>query len=215
MNVNDSSANDWLLDIIGQLQAMIEQKKKDNKIGCALILYGDADTCKSTILRILALAFQPYQLWVGTQWLGEDNLRWDTCTRLQAQTLITEEMLWFSVAKKQSVEDTIIKVKEQLTGAGANNRLSKTGAKCQFNTSNLRYFFFSMNNYPLDGIHIRNLISMRAEYSKRFIVLDMNPFKEYIQSNIRLNPNWDEETFIKNLKTFDFKTFINNKIKLC
>lgn len=206
--------NDWLLDIVGQLQLLVEQKHKENKIGCALILYGDADTCKSTILRLLSLAFQPSQLWVGTQWLGEDNLRWDTCTRMQARTLITEEMMWFSVAKKQTIEDTVIKIKEQLTGAGANNRLSKTGAKTQHTQSNLHYFFFSMNNYPLDGTHIRNLITMRAEYSKRFIVLDMNPYKGYIQQHIRKNPDWDEEAFIKTLTNYDFKLFITNKINI-
>lgn len=79
--------NAWLLDLVAQLHELVTQKEQKNHIGCALLLYGAADTCKSTILRILGALFKPYQLWVGSQWLGEDNLRWDTCTRLQAKTL--------------------------------------------------------------------------------------------------------------------------------
>lgn len=203
------SRNKWLISLIREFYTLIIEKENQNKIGCALILYGDADTCKSTILRCLAHLFKPFQLWVGTQWLGEDNLRWDTCTRLQAITLVTEEMQWQSIARKETVEDVILKIKEQLTGAGANNRLSKVGNKCTFTTSALKYFFFSMNNGFIHGDYISKLVYSKKEYSKRFIVIDMNEYKTIIHQNISNNPDWNEKEFLDN---FNLEILFNKNI---
>lgn len=206
--------NMWLLDIVAQIYELVLNKEKQNHIGCALLLYGTADTCKSTILRILGSLFQPYQLWVGSQWLGDDNLRWDTCTRLQAKTLITEEMVWQSLSKKQTLVDTITMIKEQLTGAGANNRLSKTGAKTTHTTSALRYFFFSMNNGDVTGDIIKSVIESKPEYTKRWIVINMDEHKDYIQSCLKQATNWNQEKeqeLINALNFIDIKTLKNNK----
>ena len=121
--------NYWLVEIIVQIYANIKMLHKDNNVGVAVILYGGADTCKSTICRIIAGLEAPWQMWGGTQWIQNDTLKWDTVTRTRSKTLITEEMVWQDVNKKIACENTLQMIKEQLTGAGAHNRQNKSGNK--------------------------------------------------------------------------------------
>lgn len=176
--------NAWLVDIVMQVYKRMQQTINENGVGCAIILSGSADTCKSTICRIVGHLLEPFQIWTGTQWLGNDNLRWDTCNKIQAQTLITEEMKWqVSMGRGQTLEETIDSIKEQLTGAGANNRTNKSGAaKTEDVQSNLKFFMFSMNETDITFSDLVSLIVPREDLIKRFVLLNLDNYKNDIKT---------------------------------
>ena len=176
---------------------------KDNNVGAAVILYGGADTCKSTICRIIAGLEAPWQMWGGTQWIQNDTLKWDTVTRTRSKTLITEEMVWQDVNKKIACENTLQMIKEQLTGAGAHNRQNKSGNKSNIEdqTSNLKYFLFSMNNSFINGRDLENIIWHDDSLNKRILIINMDEYSEYIKYKVEanktsFNPSQDELAII-------------------
>lgn len=183
-----------------ELRVQIDQMPKST--GCALILCGRSDTLKSTLARILAISFGKYSVWPGSQFIQRDMLKYDTAARQGIQTLVIEEMLWYSTAKKITIEDTIIQIKEQLTGSGLDIRTSKSSQ--QNLTGQLKFqlkrLIISMNpdqwcNYRV----LQALVQSKNEYSKRIIIINMDTEIERIQEIVKDSRpmDWDEETRVE------------------
>lgn len=207
----------WLEKICVQIHSAMIEKEKYNKVGCAVILYGMADTCKSTITRIIGKLEDPYQIWVGSQWIGQDNLRWDTVTKTKSKTLITEEMIWQHIQRKHTIDDSLTMIKEQLTGAGANNRSNKSGKLTVYDEqTNLKFMLFSMNNTNVKGKLIQDIVEYYPEYKKRILCINMDPYAKFIQENIEQTRDlWsikEEDNIVFRLKnTFYYNQIFNEK----
>lgn len=184
------SKGTWLYWLTSFLWIQMDNLYKDNNIGVAMILQGKADTCKSTISRILGLVNGPCLKWTGSQFIKDDLLKWDSALRQGSQTIVIEEMVWQDINKKITIENTLNLLKEQLTGSGANLRMSKAGGggKSDSPESQIKYFIVSMN----DDAHktaetIRGVVKGKEELLKRIIVVDMDSISKMIQSQVAIN----------------------------
>lgn len=166
----------------------------DQNSGVCLILCGGALMCKSTINRILAESFGEYAIWPGSQWIAKDTLKFDSAARQGISTIVVEEMQWIDIQHRITLDKTVNSIKEQLTGAGLDVRLAKTKSNIQDDLKlKIDYLLISMNeteyvNYKI----LSNLINSKAEYRRRFLVINMDDPKYSDISVCRNRPdnNW-------------------------
>lgn len=183
-----------------ELRQTIESMPKNT--GCALILCGQSDTLKSTIARILAISYGKYSVWPGSQFIQRDMLKYDTAARQGVQTLVIEEMQWYDHAKKITIENTILHIKEQLTGSGLDIRTSKSGqnqltGQLKFQ---LKRLIISMNPDQWCNFRVlHQLIKSKNEYSKRLIIIDMDTEHTRIQKILKESnlADWQEDSRVE------------------
>lgn len=173
------------MKIIKKLKYMVEQMPQNT--GCCLIMCGKANTLKSTTARILAKCYGRYCVWPGSQWIQRDILKFDTPARKNITTIVCEEMQWYDVAKKITLENTLNSIKEQLTGAGIDVRTAKTKSNATDDLKlKIERLFISMN--PSERVNYRilkEIIMKKEEYSKRFIVYNMDQHIDEITELIK------------------------------
>ena len=166
----------------------------DQNSGICLILCGGALMCKSTINRIIAESFGEYAVWPGSQWISKDNLKFDSAARQGINTIVVEEMQWIDIQHKITLEKTINSIKEQLTGAGLDVRLAKTKSNLVDDIKlKINNLLISMNE--TEYVNYRTLTSMinsKAEFRRRFIIINMDDPKYQDISVCRNRPdnNW-------------------------
>ena len=166
----------------------------DQNSGVCLILCGGALMCKSTINRILAESFGEYAIWPGSQWIARDTLKFDSAARQGISTIVVEEMQWIDIQHKITLDKTVNSIKEQLTGAGLDVRLAKTKSNMQDDLKlKIDYLLISMNESEYVNYRVlSNLINSKAEYKRRFLVINMDDPKYSDISVCRNRPdnNW-------------------------
>jgi hypothetical protein len=179
----------------------------DRNSGVCLILCGKAMTMKSTLNRVIASSFGEYNIWPGSQWIQRDPLKFDTAARQGVSTIVVEEMQWIDVQHRVTLEKTITTIKEQLTGAGLDVRLAKTKSALQDDIKfKMDYLLISMNESDYVTFNVlQNLINSKAEYKRRFILINMDDpnYGDLAQLRERPDNNWvGNETVSTNLLRF-------------
>lgn len=166
----------------------------DQNSGVCLILCGGALMCKSTINRILAESFGEYAIWPGSQWIARDTLKFDSAARQGISTIVVEEMQWIDIQHRITLDKTVNSIKEQLTGAGLDVRLAKTKSNIQDDLKlKIDFLLISMNETEYVNYRVlSNLINSKAEYKRRFLVINMDDPKYSDVSVCRNRPgnNW-------------------------
>lgn len=152
--------------------------------GKCLILCGPSDTCKSTILRIVAHSFGKFAVWPGSQFIERDALKFDSLVRNRIDQLVVEEMQWYDMPRKHTIEKTILGIKELMTGGGLDVRTSKAGAQVLTGEAklSLRHIFISMNPDSMANFKaLHHIINSKQEYKKRLMILDTTSWEHDMQ----------------------------------
>lgn len=143
--------------------------------GYVCILGGKASTYKTTICEILAMAYGPYHVWPGTQFIKEDVFKYDFAARAAISTIVIEECRWLSLHKKITLNDTFCSIKEQLSGAGLHVRLAKNKTSIDDLILKIERFFISFNPDEYIDIQTMNdLINRKLEFKRRFNLYNMD-----------------------------------------
>lgn len=178
-------------DIIYQLDRMPQNT------GYCLILIGSADTFKSTINRIIARYYGEYDVWPGSQFLQRDILKYDTPAKKGIRTIVIEEMQWVDVSRKICLEKTMNMIKEQLIGAGLDVRLAKNSKNNDMNLK-LKLDRILCSTNPDRDVNFRllhTLVTLRPEFTKRFLVIDMDQYKsDFAKLRKRTQEHWENNS---------------------
>lgn len=177
-------------DIIYELERMPQNT------GCCLVLIGRADTFKSTINRIIARFYGEFETWPGSQFIQKDILKFDTPAKKGIRTIVVEEMQWVDVPRKISLEKTMNMIKEQLIGAGLDVRMAKN-TKTDFPLK-LKLDRILCSTNPDRDVSFRilhSLVTTRPEFTKRFLVIDMDQHSmEFAKLRQRTKSMWEENS---------------------
>lgn len=179
----------------------------DQNSGVCLILCGSALSCKSTINRILGESFGEYAVWPGSQWISRDTLKFDSAARQGISTIVVEEMQWIDIQHRITLEKTINSIKEQLTGAGLDVRLAKTKSNLQDDLKlKIDFLLISMNESEYVSYRIlSNLINSKAEYKRRFLLINVDDpkYSDIAVCRNRPDNNWKDNE-VKRIKLAGF-----------
>jgi hypothetical protein len=103
-------------------------------------------------------------------------------------------MQWIDLQHKITLEKTLTLIKEQLTGAGLDVRLAKTKSAFQDDIKfKMDYLLISMNEDSYVNYRsLSQIIAAKPEYSRRFIIINMDDPKYSILSVLQDRPdnNW-------------------------
>lgn len=143
--------------------------------GYACILAVKANTFKTSMCEILAMSYGQYHVWLGTQFVKEDILKYDSAARAGISTIIIEECKLISLNKKVTLNDTLCNLKEQLSRTGLNVRLSKNKSSIEDLIPKIERFFILFNPDDLiDYNTMYELVNRNAEFKRRFYLYDMD-----------------------------------------
>lgn len=170
-----------MLNVIREIIYSLDRMPQNT--GCCLVLIGAADTFKSTINRIIARYYGEFDIWPGSQFIQRDILKYDTPAKKGIRTIVIEEMQWVDTARKICLEKTMNMIKEQLIGAGLDVRMAKN-TKHNDISLKLKLDRILCSTNPDRDVNFRllhTLVTLRPEFQKRFLVIDMDQYKADFQ----------------------------------
>lgn len=168
----------------------IQDRATNDTFGKCVIYWGEAESFKSTTVRIIGDLLGGATIWPGSELLKQnDVLKWDSHVKSGNNILIIEEMKWYDPIKKITIRDTLMKIKELFIGDGidvrtskANNNMQPTEAPLQ-----LKRLLITANEYPgANHKIIEEYLSLDESLARRIVTYNINQGYSSARSGIKV-----------------------------